>query len=85
MSPEGDAYFRMGRDANRTSDEAKIPDSWRLVEYTKPDRMVIQLFGGNVVIRTSNQDSFQGPVPELSALLAEQDPASGRWRSISAG
>jgi hypothetical protein len=70
LSPEGDAYFRMGRDANGASDEAKIPDSWRLVEYTTPDRMVIQLFGGNVVIRTSNQDSFQGPVPGLSALLS---------------
>jgi hypothetical protein len=59
----------MGRDANRSSDEATIPDSWQLLEYSTPERLVIELFEENLVIRTDNQDSFQGPVPELALVL----------------
>jgi len=70
ISPEGDVYFRVGRDAGRVSDEPTIPNLWRLFEYTTPDQLVIELFEENVVIRTDNQDSFQGPVPELAALAS---------------
>lgn len=69
VSPEGDAYFRNGRDATRTVDDPTIPDSWRLVEYTPAETLIIELFDGNLVIRTDNQDSFQGPVPSLQGRL----------------
>lgn len=69
ISPEGDVYFRIGRDANRVSDEPSVPNLWRLEEYTTPEKLVIKLFEENLVIRTDNQDSFQGPVPELGAVL----------------
>ena len=69
ISPEGDVYFRIGRDANRVSDEPPIPNLWRLEEYTTPEKLVIELFEENLVIRTDNEDSFQGPVPELGAAL----------------
>ena len=69
ISPEGDVYFRVGRDANRVSDEPSIPNLWRLEEYTTPEKLVIELFEENLVIRTDNEDSFQGPVPELGAAL----------------
>ena len=69
ISPEGDVYFRIGRDATRVSDEPSIPNLWRLEEYTTPTKLVIELFDENVVIRTDNQDSFQGPVPELEGVL----------------
>jgi hypothetical protein len=39
------------------------------VEYMTPEKLVIELFEGNLVIRADNEDSFQGPVPELSAVL----------------
>jgi hypothetical protein len=58
FSPEGEAYFRMGRDVNRVNDQPSIPNLWRLVEYTTPEKQVI---------RTDNEDSLQGPVPELEA------------------
>lgn len=61
-SPEGEVYFRIGRDANRESDEPTIPNLWRLEEYVLPERLVIKLFERNLVIRTDNQDSFQGPI-----------------------
>jgi hypothetical protein len=69
VSPEGDVYFRIGRDANRVSDQPTIPNLWRLEEYTTPKKLVIELFEENIVIRTDNKDSFQGPVPELGAAL----------------
>ena len=69
FSPEGDPYVRINRDANRASDEPSIPNSWRLVEYTTPDQLVIQLTEETLVIRTDNEDSFQGPVPELAVAL----------------
>ena len=68
VSPEGEVYFRIGRDANRQSDAPSLPDDWQLVEYTTPDELVILLAEQNLVIRTDNQDSFQGPVPELAGL-----------------
>jgi hypothetical protein len=69
ISPEGQVYFRNGRDANRVSDEPAIPNLWRLDEYTTPEKLVIELFDGNLVIRTDNEDSFQGPVAELEVAL----------------
>jgi hypothetical protein len=62
ISPEGLVYFRNGRDANRTTDEATIPDGWRLMDYTTPTELVINLWPRNTVIRSDNEDSFQGPV-----------------------
>ena len=69
ISPEGQVYFRIGRDANRVSDEPAIPNLWRLEEYTTPEKLVIELFDANLVIRTDNEDSFQGPVAELEVAL----------------
>ena len=69
VSPEGEVYFRIGRDANRVSDAPAIPNLWRLEEYTTPEKLVIELFDETLVIRTDNEDSFQGPVPELGTAL----------------
>jgi len=62
VSPEGLIYFRIGRDANRVSDQPSIPNLWQLLDYTTTDRLVIELFGETTVIRADNEDSFQGPI-----------------------
>jgi hypothetical protein len=62
ISPEGLVYFRIGRDADRATDEPTMPAGWRLVEYTTPSDLVFNLSPRNTVIRSDNQDSFQGPV-----------------------
>lgn len=69
VSPDENVYFRIGRAADRVSDQPTIPNLWRLEEYVTPEKLVIELFDENVVIRTDNEDSFQGPVPELEAAL----------------
>lgn len=67
ISPEGLIYYRIGRDATRVSDQPSIPNLWRLVEYTTTERLVIELFDETTVIRTDNEDSFQGPI-EIDGL-----------------
>ncbi|MEE4218700.1 MAG: hypothetical protein V2I48_13885 [Xanthomonadales bacterium] len=62
ISPEGLVYFRIGRDADRQTDEATIPAGWRLREYTTRTELVFNLSPRNTVIRSDNEDSFQGPV-----------------------
>jgi haloalkane dehalogenase len=69
LSPEGDAHVRIGRDGGRTTDESPIPDGWQLIEYVTTEELVIELPSPTLVIRTDNQDSFQGPVSELDGLL----------------
>ena len=69
FSCEGDPYVRISRDVNRVSDEPSIPDLWILVEYTTLEQLVFQLPEETLVIRADNEDSFQGPVPELADVL----------------
>ena len=40
-----------------------------MAEVTTPGELVLLLAPENIVIRTDNEDSFQGPLPELEALL----------------
>lgn len=69
VSPEGDVYYRVGRDANRLSDEPTLPNLWRIEAYTTQRELVIELFDETLVIRTDNQDSFQGPVEVLKGEI----------------
>ena len=36
VSPDGDTYVRIGRDADRTSDEPTMPTGWEIVEFQGP-------------------------------------------------
>ena len=71
VAPDGEVYFRMGRDATRTCNTPTLPSGWQLVDYTVEEPLTIQLFGDSTVIRTDNQDSFQGPVPQLKGKFSE--------------
>ena len=66
VSPDGDRYIRIGRDAGRTSDDPTLPTGWTLDEVDLPDGLTTLLPpDGTLVIRTDNEDSFQGPVADL--------------------
>jgi hypothetical protein len=69
ISPDDEVYFRVGRDADRTTDEFSIPGGWRLESYTPSEPLIIELFGETLVIRTDNNDSFQGPIIGLDGVL----------------
>ena len=50
------------------NDQPAIVNLRRPAEFEVREELVIELLGGNVVIRKDNEDSFQGqvPVPELT-------------------
>jgi len=63
ISPDGDEYVRISRDANRTTDTPIIPDTWRIEERIINEDLIIDLPNPTLNIRAeNNQDSFQGPV-----------------------
>jgi hypothetical protein len=69
VSPEGDPYIRISRDAFRTQEIPSIPASWTLVEHLVPEDLSIRLPDETINIRADNEDSFQGPVaPDLVGL-----------------
>lgn len=73
VSPEGKVFPRISRDANRSHEDPTLPENWRLIEH-KVDRPVeFRLTGETTVIRTDNQDSFQGPV-EFSLDQSQPEP-----------
>lgn len=62
ISPEGDIFPRITRDADRKQESPTIPEKWRLIDYTLNKKTEFKLTGITTVIRTNNHDSFQGPV-----------------------
>lgn len=69
VSPEDEVYFRINRDADRTTDDFSLPAGWRLKRYTPLENLRIELFDETLVIRADNEDSFKGPVPALERAL----------------
>jgi pimeloyl-ACP methyl ester carboxylesterase len=65
ISPGGDTYVMVSRDAGRATDDPTIPAGWRVEGYVAEDGFTTQLSGETTVIRMDNEDSFQGPVTGL--------------------
>jgi hypothetical protein len=65
VSPDGETYVRIGRDAGRSTDDPTLPAGWEIVEIDAPDGYTTILPVPTLVIRTDNEDSFQGPVNGL--------------------
>lgn len=62
-SPDGLHYALISRDARRASDTPTIPDDWLLRTIRLEEGLVARLPFNTTVVRTDNQDSFQGPLP----------------------
>jgi hypothetical protein len=65
ISPEGDVYPLVSRDAHRITDESPIPAGWRVVDHTFAEDYTTRLPNPTLNIRVQNQDSYQGPVTGL--------------------
>jgi len=75
VSPKGDVFVRITRDINRTREVPTLPRDWNLIDHTIGTPLEIALPKEALVIRTDNQDSFQGPI--------EFDSEGGWQRSIA--
>lgn len=57
-------FIGVSRDVNRTSDTFTLPDGWSLTEHLLTEDLQIELSGTVSVLRTDNEDSYQGPLPK---------------------
>ncbi len=63
ISPDGEEYILISRDANRTTDIPIIPDDWQIEERLITEALTLELPNPTLNIRAeNNQDSWQGPV-----------------------
>jgi hypothetical protein len=74
VSPQGEAYVRVSRDANRTVETPTTPADWRLVAHPLQEELTVVLPNPTINIRCDNEDSFQGPVPELKDVAHAAQP-----------
>ena len=65
VSPDGELYPLVSRDAGRTTDESPIPAGWRVVQHTFTEDYTTRLPEPTLNIRVQNQDSYQGPVTNI--------------------
>jgi hypothetical protein len=63
ISPNGEEYVLISRDANRATDIPEIPATWRIEERVITNELTFELPNPTLNIRAeNNQDSWQGPV-----------------------
>jgi hypothetical protein len=63
VSPQGEEYVLISRDANRITDTPVIPDTWQIKEREINESITFDLPNPTLNIRAeNNQDSWQGPV-----------------------
>ncbi len=65
ISPDGEIFPLVSRDAQRTTDESPIPTGWTVVEHTFTEDYTTRMPNPILNIRVENQDSYQGPVTGL--------------------
>lgn len=61
-NPDGEQYIRVSRDLDRNSDTFPLPEGWTLTEHVLSEDLKLELSGTVSVLRTKNEDSFQGPI-----------------------
>ena len=63
ISPDGEEYILISRDANRATDIPIIPDDWQIEERLITEELTLELPNPTLNIRAeNNQDSWQGPI-----------------------
>jgi hypothetical protein len=62
-NPTGERFIGVSRSADRSSDTFTLPDGWALTSHVLSAELEVNLSGIVSVLRTDNEDSFQGPLP----------------------
>ena len=70
-SPSGERYVLVAETLSPASDTPTIPEGWSYQRTTLETAAQIELSGQVTVIRTDNEDSFQGPVIGTLDLASE--------------
>ena len=62
-APDGSRYILVAQTAFHRTAEPTLPSGWQLTNHILEEELQITLSGIIDVLRTDNQDSFQGPIP----------------------
>jgi hypothetical protein len=64
QNPTGKKFIEVSRSVNRSSETFTIPEGWTLTTHELQTELQVELTGNVIVLRTDNEDSFQGPLPD---------------------
>jgi haloalkane dehalogenase len=67
-SPSGERFIEVSRSVNRSSDTFTLPEGWSLTSQLLQTDIQVELSGIVSVLRTDNEDSFQGPLPDETII-----------------
>ena len=62
--PTGERFIWVARTVDRPPDPATLPEGWTLTTHVLQTELPVDLSGNVSVLRTDNEDSFQGPLPD---------------------
>jgi hypothetical protein len=64
QNPTGESFIWVSRSVDRPSDTFTLPDEWTLTSHVLSIKLTVDLSGKVSVLRTDNEDSYQGPLPD---------------------
>ena len=64
QGPTGERFIWVARTVDRPPDPVTLPEGWTLTTPVLQTELQVELLGNVSVLRTENEDSFQGPLPE---------------------
>jgi hypothetical protein len=67
-NPSGERFIEVSRSVNRSSDIFTLPDGWILTNHFLQNDLHVELLGNVSVLRTDNEDSYQGPLLDYICL-----------------
>jgi hypothetical protein len=63
-SPTGERFIGVSRSIDRTTETFTLPEGWTLTTQKLEKDLQVELYGEVMVLRTDNEDSFQGPLSD---------------------
>jgi hypothetical protein len=64
LNPTGERFIGVSRSVDRSSDTFTLPEGWTLKTHVLSTELPVELSGNVSVLRTNNEDSYQGPLPD---------------------
>ena len=64
QGPTGARFIWVARTVDRPPDPVTLPEGWTLSTHELQTDLQVDLLGNVSVLRTENEDSYQGPLPE---------------------
>jgi len=64
QGPTGERFIWVARTVDRPPDPVTLPERWTLSTQVLQTDLQVDLLGNVSVLRTENEDSYQGPLPE---------------------